>query len=525
MTSKSPSYTTQNNFGIYIFQFRFPKHLKSKHPEIQTLFRRSLYTRCKREANSKARLWWLLMDELTRRMLVEPSIYGRAMELLMKWQDNESLNWEKLRDFYESLEEYDQELLDRAIKHKQKLIESIGISPSNDAQPSSTYLPYPQNSQLDIQINPNTFTDSKINANDVELSELLERFLEFKKTTMSLGSIMNYEPRVKIFVKILMEYRDGKSLRISDLSPELVRHYKDTLRLLPASRAKFKAGTTIKRMIAEKSEPISQKTYKDTSNFIGQFFNWAEDEGYSIQKDLTKIFNTIKKPTKSQTKQRDRFTIDELKRLFESEEYKNGVFSRSSEYWIPLIALFTGARMGEIIQLNVTDVRKEDDIWVFDINDENDKSVKTECGKRLVPIHSKLINIGFLDFVIKRKKSSDRLFPEELRAVNGKFSNFSKRFSTYRNKKGVITPDNKRLDFHSFRHTVRTALVDASVNETLIDDIIGHSSKESIGKKIYTHTQQLPQKKKAIEKLQYAIDFSKLKRWDSSRFYRQLRNP
>ena len=50
---------------------------------------------------------------------------------------------------------------------------------------------------------------------------------------MSLGSVMNYEPRVKIFVKILMEYRDGRSLRISDLSPELVRHYKDTLRVLP----------------------------------------------------------------------------------------------------------------------------------------------------------------------------------------------------------------------------------------------------------------------------------------------------
>ena len=79
LTSKSPSYTTQNNFGIYIFQFRFPKQLKSLYPEIQSIFRRSLYTRCKREANSKARLWWLLMDELTRRMLVEPSIYGRAM--------------------------------------------------------------------------------------------------------------------------------------------------------------------------------------------------------------------------------------------------------------------------------------------------------------------------------------------------------------------------------------------------------------------------------------------------------------
>ena len=186
------------------------------------------------------------MDELTRRMLVEPSIYGRAMELLMKWQDFERLDWEKLRDFYESLEEYDQDLLDRAIKHKHKLIESIGNYSSSDLRPSSTYLPYPPNSQFDIQINPTTFTDSRINANDVELNELLARFLEFKKTTMSLSSIMNYEPRVKIFVKILMEYRNGKSLRISDLSPELIRHYKDTLRVLPASRAKFKAGTTIK---------------------------------------------------------------------------------------------------------------------------------------------------------------------------------------------------------------------------------------------------------------------------------------
>lgn len=458
MTSKPPSYTTQNSFGVYIFQFRFPKQLKNRHPEIQTIFRRSLHTRYKREAHSKARLWWLLMDELTRRMLIDPSVYGKAMELLMNYQDFENLDWEKLKDFYESLEEYEQDLLDRAIKYKSELIQTIGSSSFNTVnQTAPPELTVTQSQQTFTTTNSASLTECKIGANDIELSKLLDSFLDFKKTTMSYGSLMNYEPRVKIFLKIILEFRNGKAARISDLSPELVRHYRDTLSKLPAYRAKFKSGTTIKRMLADNLEPISQKTYKDTTNFIGQFFNWAEDEGYAIQKDLTRIFNTVKKATKSQTKQRDKFSDDELNRLFESKEYLNGIFSRSSEYWIPLIAIFTGARQAEIIQLNVTDVRKESDIWVFDINDDNDKSVKTESGKRLVPIHSTLINLGFLDFITQRKKSSDRLFPEELRATNGKFSNYSKRFNTYRNKQGVITPDNKRLDFHSFRHTVRTA--------------------------------------------------------------------
>ena len=169
MSSKSPSYTTQNNFGIYIFQFRFPKQLKSLYPEIQSIFRRSLYTRCKREANSKARIWWLLMDELTRRMLVEPSVYGRAMELLIKYQDYQDLDWEKLRDFYESLDEYDQELVDRALKYKSKLIDIIGVPSSNidtsNINANNSYQPhdYVQKSDSIRQ------TDSKISSDNPKI--------------------------------------------------------------------------------------------------------------------------------------------------------------------------------------------------------------------------------------------------------------------------------------------------------------------------------------------------------------------
>ena len=524
MSSKSPSYTTQNNFGIYIFQFRFPKQLKSLYPEIQSIFRRSLYTRCKREANSKARIWWLLMDELTRRMLVEPSVYGRAMELLIKYQDYQDLDWEKLRDFYESLDEYDQELVDRALKYKSKLIDIIEVPSSNidtsNINANNSYQPhdYVQKSDSIRQ------TDSKISSDNPKISFLLKKFLIHKRTTMTESSIQNYEPRVNIFSQILTEYFDNKEPRLTDLTPESIRHYRDTLKKLPSQRGKFKDGTTISKMISSNGTPISQKTLKDSCSFIGQFFIWAEDEGYTIQKDLGRIFRSIKNPTNQQKKPRNPFTDDELKRLFESENYKTGTFKRSSEFWAPLISLFTGARQGEILQLTVSDIREESDIWVFDINNEDDKNVKTECGKRLVPIHSKLIELGFLDFVQQRKKTSRTLFPEEKRSINGRFSPYSKRFRTYRIKQQVITPANSRLDFHSFRHLIRTQLVDRSFSESLIDSIVGHSGNGSTGRKIYTHTQQVPQKKIAIETISYSINLKLIRDWNKTLFYRQLLN-
>jgi hypothetical protein len=81
------------------------------------------------------------------------------------------------------------------------------------------------------------------------------------------------------------------------------------------------------------------------------------------------------------------------------------------------------------------------------------------------------------------------------------------------------------LDFHSFRHTVRTKLADIDILESLIDDICGHTTKTaSIGKKIYTHTQQVPLRKKTIEKISYPIDSTKISKWDVNPFYRDMKH-
>ncbi len=218
------------------------------------------------------------------------------------------------------------------------------------------------------------------------------------------------------------------------------------------------------------------------------------------------------------------FSEDDLQRLFQSEAYLKGPIKRASEYWIPLIALFSGARLAEIAQLHCADIHEEQGVWVFNFNEADEKHLKSDNANRLVPIHSVLIGLGLLEFVKQRRKSSRRLFPEEERTAEGKFDAYGKRFASYRKKVGVVAEDGVMLDFHSFRHTVRTKLTEASVTETLIDDMIGHAGEgRSIGRRVYTHTQLIPQKQAAIEKIAYDVNFSKLKPWDCCWFMRGVK--
>ena len=68
-------------------------------------------------------------------------------------------------------------------------------------------------------------------------------------------------------------------------------------------------------------------------------------------------------------------------------------------YWIPLIGIYTGMRLNEICQLYVDDVKYLNRIWYFRLtNERSDQSLKNKQSKRLVPIHPKLIELGFIDF-------------------------------------------------------------------------------------------------------------------------------
>ena len=69
-------------------------------------------------------------------------------------------------------------------------------------------------------------------------------------------------------------------------------------------------------------------------------------------------------------------------------------------FWLPLIALLTGARQNELAELRIEDLRQdvESGRWFFDIGTEGGRSIKTASSRRKVPMHPHLEHVGLLRY-------------------------------------------------------------------------------------------------------------------------------
>jgi integrase len=294
---------------------------------------------------------------------------------------------------------------------------------------------------------------------DELLSTLGLRFLAYKRPLLSPGSWTSVDSKIRIFLGVLAEYHSPE-LKVSALTSGMIRDYRDVLLKLPAHRAGFPEGVSIGEMVKMGLKPISAKTAKDSAVLIKEFLTWIEQENYPIIPGFQSIFTAVKGPRRQDQQTRVPYSTDQLKQLFYSEHYTKGKVSRAADYWLPLLALFTGARLAELAQLHLGDIQNVEGVWVLDLNEADDKRLKSGSSSRQVPIHSRLIELGFLEFVdgMKKVKLSARLFPLEMRTAEGKFDAYGKRFNRLRREVGIEGDEKTRIDFHSFRHTVRTKL-------------------------------------------------------------------
>jgi integrase len=215
------------------------------------------------------------------------------------------------------------------------------------------------------------------------------------------------------------------------------------------------------------------------------------------------------------TNLRTPWTKTALDKLFDHEIWQKGTLPTSKKsggiaaYWVPLLGLHTGARCSELCQLEKKDIQVIDGVHVILITDTGDEQrVKTFAGKRIIPIHSKLIELGFLEFVATQREGSLWINLNKREDRAGGF--FSAYFGELRKKLGIP----KSIVFHSFRHTVRSELAKTIVQEKTIDLLLGHESPGSVGAKVYTHV-PVQTLKDTIEKLHFELKiepiFKKLK--------------
>jgi hypothetical protein len=184
----------------------------------------------------------------------------------------------------------------------------------------------------------------------------------------------------------------------------------------------------------------------------------------------------------------------------------------AAAFWIPLISLFSGARLEEIGQLPLSDTLEEGGIHYFwfredEAPDEDEqeprqrrrrrrrkseqadpevaKSIKTKAGRRRVPFHQILIDLGILDYIKARREAGDVMLFPQLKPYRGRYTkNFSRFWARYQDEH--ITPD-EAIVFHSLRHKFIGQLRGAGVEEEYIKALVGHARELQTAKERKTN--------------------------------------
>lgn len=147
---------------------------------------------------------------------------------------------------------------------------------------------------------------------------------------------------------------------------------------------------------------------------------------------------------------------------------------RDAKYWLPILALFHAGRLSEFAAMPLADVKESTSgVSYFDLTE---RALKNEGSQRVIPVHPKVIELGFLSYVARLKDEGGTwLFPElDHASKHGAGHSFSKWWGRWMDAHGLSDP---AITHHSWRHTWKRAARASSVKEEMHDVISGHKGK------------------------------------------------
>lgn len=376
---------------------------------------------------------------------------------------------------------------------------------------------------------------------DISLEKSLQGVVDafYEKETVESGESISSEKSSKVrrLVEILGGEKSIKDIVITDAG-----YVRDTLLKLPKNSNKFrgyKVFDVIKSIELEEiqtSQCIRRFSAKHVNDHLALYkaiFKFALTSGW-LQRNVFDGVMTGKRGAPGvQEKIRRKgagklpFSKDELIKIFSTPlftDFASSKFDENFKYWIPLLGLFTGARIAQIASLDCDDIIKKDGVWVIDFNVNNDmKTAKNIASTRSVPIHSTLLNLGILEFTREIKnKGFSRLFPEL--ASWSKKDGYSRRAGDWFKNRYLLEnlgfSEDKNQSFHSYRSTLLSYLRDAGLDEYQRNTIIGWNLNEdkenTVVRNHYTHI-EIASLKIAIERVTFPNELALVKPFVASK--------
>ena len=351
----------------------------------------------------------------------------------------------------------------------------------------------------------------------LSFDEAIRAYIDFKmskgrdkKTIADIDQALRMLSFVRPDIQFVHHINKRLILEFETLLSDVPANYRKTPRLRNLTFETLKLAAVGKPRLS----PASIDKYVIT---LRSFIHWCQDTDRMANWKLPKFEGLDKRNSKDK---RHPFTKDELQKLFNSPLFTGHQSDRDSQlwrhkegelvtkdhyYWVPWIALYSGMRLREIIQLEVKDIRQEGEVHYMDLNEDGvGKSLKNHASRRKVPIHGQLIEMGFLDHIeAVRARGHARIFPDAKPTAAGAPSDlFSKFFGRYLKAIGI---KHSRLSFHSFRHTfIDQAARQARLPDHMIKALVGHAD-QTITFGTYGGRISIEELTAAVQQIDYAI--------------------
>ncbi len=278
-----------------------------------------------------------------------------------------------------------------------------------------------------------------------------------------------YEGFVKALNKTLEEDHDFSSYEDVDEVTKLILKLKE-----------YKSSRT--------GEKWSASSVNDCLVFLSTLYRYAiRNRKFGI------TFNPFeaRQIAETDSKKREALTPEELAAVWRGLQKVRGNAKKTDLYWVMLMMLYTGARIGEVCQLRLDDFEKIGDHWVvhYRSRPELGQSIKGEKRKqkkrpneevdRITAIHPHLRTLGLFKHIDKLKESGEqKLFPKEKRTNGRSGVLMAKKVKTFF---GQCLGKDTEKSAHYCRHTL-ISWFKANVNLThteasLISAMVGHEDE------------------------------------------------
>ncbi|AZG73962.1 site-specific integrase [Shewanella livingstonensis] len=371
--------------------------------------------------------------------------------------------------------------LDDNAKPVREIIQFMPTRPTQLAHNSATYDNYPSSTNLAFS----NCSDSKKQTNSVDNVTLTDALIKFivskQKQSVSVLTVKQLNQRIGHFIE--RTHLDD----VFDITSAEAMEYKDCLL----------------------EEGRSHKSNKDYLAAVSQFFKWCKLMRYTNANPFDEV--KLSKPSNQAGHDlaRQRWQPEQLKHVLQSQ----GFIDKQADFkWITLLMLYHGLRPSEACQLHSNDISVIDGINVIHVTNEGmSQQLKTAQSKRTVPLHQKLIELGFIDFVqtmTDRTSKNSQLTSNPLfhyqPSSDGVWSHkFCREFGKLLDQLHFIA--GKRPTAYSFRHTFIDELKQLQIEESMVAQIVGHVY-HNITYGRYGKQYDVKTLKPVVDKVEYALN-------------------